>query len=379
MDESPSGTWGPRPLPDCGPDKWVRFGRWKGILALMWFYSTTLWIYIPANSIMVSSKKNNDLHVTERNWKSLSSSSSLKALGFAPNRQAFLKWCALDDFQQRSGPFICRLGLGQLLFCNDGCKSARVPAGFLVFWEREPPKHLGGGWTLQSFPVWRPSLPVNLLRHTEPAAVPFKQQPLRSNFHVNKCSQVGVAMAISPWLPWRRDWGGTGSRFAVDSWSPFFCPLPFPLSLKAKPHLLEPGYKSATCVHLQSCVTQRNWIVHKSPSIWPEVLTHGSLRLRGDARRCKSSDGAWALFSALLKCPSIINLLVIKCALYKRSSYLTHRVSSFFRKLSIAWVSWCLFALNCNFRLLGWSFFAQAFIVPAWKTSIHGSMANMSV
>ncbi|KAK2874435.1 hypothetical protein Q8A67_021588 [Cirrhinus molitorella] len=93
---------------------------------------------------------------------------------------------------------------------GDGKASSSFKSG-----ERQ--KHLGGGWTLHSFPVWRPSLPVNLLRHTEPAAVPFKQQPLRSNFHVNKCSQVGVAMAISPWLPWRRDWGGTGSRFAVDS------------------------------------------------------------------------------------------------------------------------------------------------------------------
>ncbi len=131
MDESPSGTWGPRPLPDCGLDKWVRFERWRGILVLMWFYSRTLWIYIPANSIMVSSKKNNDLHVIDRNWKSLSSSSSLKPLGFVPNHQAFLKLCALDDFQQRSGPFVFRLWLGQLLFCNDGCKTVPVPAGFL--------------------------------------------------------------------------------------------------------------------------------------------------------------------------------------------------------------------------------------------------------
>lgn len=131
MDELPSGTWGLRPLPDCGLDKWVRFGRWKGILALMWFYSRTLWIYIPANSIMVSSKKNNDLHVTDRNWKSLSSSSSLKPLSFAPNHQAFLKLCALDDFQQRSRSFIFRLWLGQLLFCDDGCKIGATPTGFL--------------------------------------------------------------------------------------------------------------------------------------------------------------------------------------------------------------------------------------------------------
>lgn len=122
-------------------------------------------------------------------------------------------------------------------------------------------------------------------------------------------------MAISPWLPWRRDWGGTGSRFAADSWSPFFCPLPFPLcflkAFKSKPHLLEHGYKSTICVHLWSCVTQQNWIVHKSPSIWPEVLTRRSLWLRGDACGCKLSDGAWVLFSSPLKCPSIIHLLVI--------------------------------------------------------------------
>lgn len=121
MDESPSETWGPPSLPHCGLDKLVRFGRWKGILALMWFYSKMLWIYIPANSIMVSSKKNNDLHVTDRKWKSLSSSSSLKPLSFAPNHQAFLKLCDLDDFQQRSRAFIFRLWLGQLLFCDDGC------------------------------------------------------------------------------------------------------------------------------------------------------------------------------------------------------------------------------------------------------------------
>ncbi len=146
----------------------------------MWFYSRTLWIYILPNSIMVSSKKNNDLHVTDRNWKSLSSSSSLKPLGFAPNHQAFLKWCALDDFQQRSGPFVFRLWLGQLLFCNDGCKTVPVPGGFLRASSSGPISfgYLGGGWTLQSFPVWRLSLPFNLLRHTEPAAVPFKLQPL---------------------------------------------------------------------------------------------------------------------------------------------------------------------------------------------------------
>lgn len=147
------------------------------------------------------------------------------------------------------------------------------------------------------FPVWHPFLPFNLLRHTQPAAVPFKRQPLlllRSNFHVNKCSQVGVAMAISPWLPWRRDRGGTGSRFAVDSWSPL---SPFPVSFFlftfAQPNLLEHDYKSAICVHLRSCVTRRNWIVHKSASIWPGVLARGSLWLRADARRCKLSDGEW--------------------------------------------------------------------------------------
>lgn len=98
MDESPSGTWGLQPLPDCDLDKWVRFGRWKGISALMWFYSRMLWIYTLTNSIMVSSKKNNDLHVTNWNWKSFSSSSPLKPFSFALNHQAFLKLCALRWF-----------------------------------------------------------------------------------------------------------------------------------------------------------------------------------------------------------------------------------------------------------------------------------------
>ncbi len=152
-------------------------------------------------------------------------------------------------------------------------------------------------------------------------------------------------MAISPWLPWRRDRGGTGSRFAVDSWSPFFCPLPFPLSVflcdQTKPHLLEHSYKSAICVHLRSCVTQPNWIAHKTPSIWPEVLTYRSLRFRGDARGCKLSDGAWALFSSQVKCPSIINVLVINVPYINARAISTHYVSSFFRKLSIIWARCC--------------------------------------
>lgn len=109
--------------------------------------------------------------------------------------------------------------------------------------------------------------------------------------------------------------GRNGEQVCCRQLKHFFCPLPFPLSvfyaLKAKPHLLEHGYKSAICVHLRSCVAQPNWIAHKTPSIWPEVLTHGSLRLRGNARGCKLSDAAWALFSSQLKCSSIINLLDI--------------------------------------------------------------------
>lgn len=116
MDELPSGARGPPPLPDRGPDEWVRFGRWKGVLALMWFYSRTLWIYIPANSIMASSKKNNDLHVTDWNWKSLSSSSSLKPLSFTQNHQAFLQLCASDDFGTAPGHLYSALDLGGAWF-----------------------------------------------------------------------------------------------------------------------------------------------------------------------------------------------------------------------------------------------------------------------
>lgn len=56
----------------------------------------------------------------------------------------------------------------------------------------------------------------NLLSFTQAEVVPFKPKPLSPlgfNFHVNKCSQVGVAMAISPQLPWRQDRGGTESGF----------------------------------------------------------------------------------------------------------------------------------------------------------------------
>ncbi len=132
-------------------------------------------------------------------------------------------------------------------------------------------------------------------------------------------------MAISPWLPWRRDRGGTGSRFAVDSWSPFFCPLPFPLSVflcdQTKPHLLEHSYKSAICVHLRRCVTQPNWIAHKTPSIWPEVLTYRRVRV---SWRCPRMQIEWWRMSFVFisgemsihhKCISH------KCSLHKCASY----------------------------------------------------------
>lgn len=47
---------------------------------------------------------------------------------------------------------------------------------------------------LSPFPSFLPPQPVEL----------YTGQSL---FHVNKCSQVGVAMEISPQLPWRRDRG----------------------------------------------------------------------------------------------------------------------------------------------------------------------------
>lgn len=147
---------------------------------------------------------------------------------------------------------------------------------------------------------------------TEPAAVPFKQKPL-----LLLSAPTFMLTSAPRWeLPWRFPHGCLGEGIGAErgagllqtAEAPSFALFHF---LKAKPHLLEHGYKSVICVHLRSCVTQLNWIVHKSPSIWPEVLTRGSLWLRGDACGCKLSDGAWVLFSSLLKCPSIINLLVI--------------------------------------------------------------------
>lgn len=223
MDESPSGMRGPRPLPDCDLDKWVRFVRWKGILALMWFYSRTLWIYTLTNSIMVSSKKNNDLHVTDWNWKSFSSSSPLKPFSFSLNHQAFLKLCALRWFSTVIWAiYIQGSDLDSSCFAMIDAKLLLPPQAFYaprpLGWfplrmdAAAKAKHLGGGWTLQSFPVWHLFLPTNLLRHTEPAAVPFKQQP------VLLLSAPTFMLTSAPrWeLPWRFPHGCLGDGIGAE-------------------------------------------------------------------------------------------------------------------------------------------------------------------
>lgn len=131
--------------------------------------------------------------------------------------------CLKMIFNRDLGHLYSGFGLGQLLFCDDWCKTVATPAGFLcassswlISFESvdaaAKAKHLGGGWTLRSFPVWHLFLPTNLLRHTEPAAVPFKQQP------VLLLSAPTFMLTSAPrWeLPWRFPHGCLGDGIGAE-------------------------------------------------------------------------------------------------------------------------------------------------------------------